>query len=76
MKIAFEIGKSYGTESEVKVLSRTAQYVTVETNSFGVERVKISNTDLEKEVLSFKCFYINASEIFNFEYAQKLALNN
>lgn len=76
MKLAFEIGKSYGTENEVKVLSRTAQFITVETKSFGVERVKVSNTDLGKEVLFFKCFYINASEIFDFEYAQKLALNN
>jgi hypothetical protein len=76
MKTQFETGKSYGTEHEVKVLSRTAQFITVETRAFGVERVKVSNHDLNKEVLCFKGFYINSSEIFNFQYAQKLALSD
>ena len=76
MKASFEIGKSYGTIHEVKVISRTSQFITVETKAFGVERVKVSNSDLNKEVLSFKGFFIDANEIFNFYYAQKLALNN
>lgn len=69
----FETGKSYGNDLTIKVISRTAKTITIETTAWGVCRVKVRNFNLNCESIHFKAWVIEATEEFNFEEAQRIS---
>lgn len=64
------MGKSYGNDLTIEVISRTDKMITIKTNSWGVKRVKL-NSDNSGEKIYFKCWVISAWEAFDFETARQ-----
>lgn len=69
----FEIGKAYGNDLTIKVVSRTEKTITIETVAWGTKRVKIKEFQKGVEGISFKAWLIYANEDFNAEVAKELA---
>jgi len=63
----FETGKEYGNDLTIKVISRTEKTLTIETNAWGVKRVKIKNYNQNAETISFKAWLIDANDSFDLE---------
>jgi hypothetical protein len=63
----FETGKEYGNDLTIKVISRTEKTLTIETNAWGVKRVKIKNYNQNAETISFKAWLIDANDLFDLE---------
>ena len=63
----FEVGKEYGNDLTIKVISRTEKTLTIETNAWGVKRVKIKNYNANAETISFKAWLIDANDLFDLE---------
>lgn len=61
----FKTGQEYGNDSTIKVLSRTAKTVTIETTAWGIKRVKVRNFHDGFESIVFKAWSIDATETFN-----------
>lgn len=68
----FEANKSYGNDLTIEVISRTEKMMTIKTNSWGVQRIKI-NHDNCGEKIYFKCWVISAFENFDFEVARQIS---
>ncbi len=72
----FQANKSYGNDLTVTILKRTEKTVTIETRGWGVQRVKIRDYGNGVEAISFKAWYITATEDFNAEKATEIANYN
>jgi len=68
----FEANKIYGNDLEMTIVKRTAKMATIKT-CFGEQRVKIKSCEIG-EYISFKCWLIYATEEFNAEEAQQIAM--
>jgi hypothetical protein len=68
--LTFEAGKEYGNDLTITVLSRSQKTITIKT-SFGIQRIKVRISGNVEQIL-FKCWLINATEIFD----EKIALEN
>jgi len=73
---AFKTSESYGNDLTIKVISRTAKTVTIETVAWGTSRVKIRTHQNGLEYISFKAWLIDATEKFDIEEARKIAYSN
>ena len=65
--VQFEANKKYGNDLTIKVLKRTNKTLTIETQAFGVQRVKIREFVKGYESIIFKAWSIDASETYNVE---------
>lgn len=72
-KSTFEIGKVYGNDLHITIVSRTAKTITIETQAWGVKRVKIRDFYNGTESISFKAWIICATELFDAEIATQIA---
>ena len=70
----FETGKDYGNDLTFKVIKRTAKTLTIETQAWGVTRVKIREFQKGVEAIMFKAWYILATEDFNFGVAKEKSM--
>jgi hypothetical protein len=70
----FTKGQSYGNDLTIKVLSRTAKTVTIETTAWGIKRVKVREYQKGIEAIYFKAWIITADETFNAKEAVTIAL--
>jgi hypothetical protein len=70
----FEIGKSYGNDLTITVLAKSAKFVTFK-SVFGINKAKI-NTDNWGEKVYFKCWTVEASELFNEDKAREISYYN
>lgn len=71
----FKTGEFYGNDLTIEVISRTEKTITIKT-SFGTQRIKVKDYGTGTEYISFKCWLILATEDFNKEEAQAIALEN
>jgi len=70
----FEIGKSYGNDLTMEVISRTEKQLTIKT-VFGTQKIKVRQSNNEEYVF-FKCWIVYASEAFDFEIAREISYYN
>ncbi len=71
----FEAGKKYGNDLTIEVIKRTEKTITIK-SSFGTQRVKVRDYGNGVEAISFKAWYILATEEFDFEEARKISMYN
>ncbi len=69
----FKTGETYGNDLIIEVVKRTAKTVTIK-STFGETRVKVRQHANGIEYISFKAWLIDATEAFNKNEAQRLAL--
>lgn len=67
----FEIGKEYGNDLTIKILNKTAKFVTFETRAWGVRKAQIK-TDNRGERVFFKAWIIEAFESFDAKTASQI----
>jgi hypothetical protein len=72
MALTFEIGQEYGNDLTIKVIKRTAKFITF-TSVFGESRCKISEYVKDVECIYFKSWIITANEIFDAERAAEIS---
>lgn len=72
----FTAGQSYGNDLTIKVISRTAKTVTIETTAWGTSRVKIREFQKGHESIVFKAWSIGAEEQFNPTVAAQNSMYN
>lgn len=72
----FTAGQQYGNDLTIKVLSRTAKTVTIETTAWGIKRVKVREYQKGVESISFKAWLIVATETFNPVVAAQTTMEN
>ena len=70
----FETGKSYGNDLTIKVLSRTAKMLTIETTAWGIKKVKSKEYQKGVEAIYFKAWIVIATELFNATEAAQIAM--
>lgn len=69
----FKTGQKYGYVLTIEIVKRTAKTITIK-STFGEARVKVRQHANGLEYISFKAWLIDATELFNKEEAQKIAL--
>ena len=72
----FTPSESYGNDLTIKVLSRTAKTATIETNAWGIKRVKIREYQKGVEAIYFKAWIVIATELFNATESAQIAMEN
>lgn len=71
----FEIGKSYGNDLTIEVISRTEKTITIK-STFGTQRVKVREWTKGTESISFKAWLIVATEEFDENEARNIFMEN
>ena len=69
MTTQFETSKEYGNDLTIKIISRTEKTAMIETNAWGVKRVKLRKHNNGLEYISFKSWLIYATENFDSQVA-------
>jgi hypothetical protein len=71
----FEIGKSYGNDLTIEIISRTEKTATIKT-VFGTQKVKVRKYNELNEIIYFKCWSICATDEFEMQKATEIAYYN
>jgi hypothetical protein len=70
----FEIGKKYSSEFPVEITARTEKYVTFKTITPVTRRAKVKTHPSGVEYFLFKCWLVEASDIYDKDAAHRLAM--
>ena len=76
MTTKFQTSKSYGNDLTIEILSRTEKTVTIKTQGWGINRVKVRDYGNGVEAIMFKSWYILSTEDFNKKEAIEIANYN